>query len=62
MQRKEEDSSLQLDVPQKQLEAIQEELVSETVMCTYVYGHCWLSRISGMEWWNGILEWNTGMT
>ena len=19
----------------------------------------WLSRISGMEWWNGILEWNT---
>ena len=22
----------------------------------------WLSRISEMEWWNGILEWNTGMT
>ena len=21
-----------------------------------------LSRISGMEWWNGTLEWNTGMT
>ena len=21
-----------------------------------------LSRISGMEWWNGIVEWNTGMT
>ena len=21
----------------------------------------WLSRISGMEWWNGILEWNTGI-
>ena len=21
----------------------------------------WLSRISGMEWWNGMLEWNTGM-
>ena len=20
-----------------------------------------LSRISGMEWWNGTLEWNTGM-
>ena len=21
----------------------------------------WLSRISGMEWWNGTLEWNGGM-
>ena len=21
-----------------------------------------LSGISGMEWWNGIVEWNTGMT
>ena len=21
-----------------------------------------MSRISGMEWWNGTLEWNTGMT
>ena len=20
-----------------------------------------LSKISGMEWWNGTLEWNTGM-
>ena len=20
-----------------------------------------LSRTSGMEWWNGTLEWNTGM-
>ena len=24
-------------------------------------GKIWLSRISGMEWWNGTLEWNTGM-
>ena len=22
----------------------------------------WMSRISGMEWWNKIVEWNTGMT
>ena len=21
----------------------------------------WVSGISGMEWWNGLLEWNTGM-
>ena len=21
----------------------------------------WVSGISGMEYWNGILEWNTGM-
>ena len=20
-----------------------------------------VSRISGMKWWNGILDWNTGM-
>ena len=20
-----------------------------------------MSGISGMEWWNGVLEWNTGM-
>ena len=20
-----------------------------------------ISRISGMEWWNGILDWNTGI-
>ena len=21
----------------------------------------WVSGISGMEWWNGLLEWTTGM-
>ena len=22
----------------------------------------WLSTISGMEWWNGTLEWNAGIS
>ena len=30
-----------------------------TVEIFRLYGR--LSRISGMEWWNGTLEWNTGM-
>ena len=30
--------------------------------CINIGIHCIrVSRISGMEWWNGLLEWNTGM-
>ena len=26
-----------------------------------IEGMKWLSRISGMKWWNETLEWNTGI-
>ena len=26
-----------------------------------IYTWNWVSGISGMEWWNGLLEWNTGI-
>ena len=37
------------------------KIVFITVLCIPHGSIYWVSGISGMEWWNGLLEWNTRM-
>ena len=36
-------------------------ILGQKIMRDFIQTNQRVSGISGMEWWNGLLEWNTGM-